>query len=48
MTIEYIKKADKTSATGEDNTREIVMTMLREIEEGGDAKALEKALKLYG
>jgi sulfopropanediol 3-dehydrogenase len=48
MTIEYIKKADKTSATGEDNTREIVMTMLREIEEGGEAKALEYAQKLDG
>ena len=48
MTIEYIKKADKTSATGEDNTREIVMTMLREIEEGGEAKALEYAKKLDG
>ena len=48
MTIEYIKKATKTAATGEDNTRELVMTMLREIEAGGEEKALEYARKLDG
>ena len=46
MAIEYIKKASKTSATGEDDTREIVSTMLREIEEGGEEKALEYAARL--
>ena len=29
MAIEYIKKAAKTSATGEDNTRDIVVKMLK-------------------
>ncbi len=48
MAIEYIKKADKTSATGEDNTREIVIKMLSEIEAGGEAKALEYAKQLDG
>jgi sulfopropanediol 3-dehydrogenase len=46
MAIEYIKKAAKTSATGEDDTREIVARMLKEIEEGGEEKALEYATKL--
>lgn len=48
MTIEYIKKATKTSATGEDNTRDIVMKMLKEIEAGGEEKALEYAKQLDG
>ncbi|MCP4128476.1 MAG: histidinol dehydrogenase [Gammaproteobacteria bacterium] len=48
MTIEYIKKAAKTSATGEDDTREIVIKMLRDIEEGGEEKALEYAKQLDG
>ncbi len=48
MAIEYIKKADKTAATLEDNTNEIVVKMLREIEEGGEAKALEYAKQLDG
>lgn len=48
MTIEYIKKAAKTSATGEDNTREIVVKMLSEIEAGGEEKALEYAKQLDG
>ncbi|MFT5506211.1 MAG: sulfopropanediol 3-dehydrogenase [Gammaproteobacteria bacterium] len=46
MAIEIIKKAAKTSATGEDDTREIVARMLKEIEEGGEEKALEYAMKL--
>lgn len=46
MAIEYIKKASKTSATGEDDTRDIVSRMLHEIEEGGEEKALEYAKKL--
>lgn len=46
MTVEYLKKAQKTSATGEDNTRDIVATMLAEIEAGGEDKAVEYAHKL--
>ena len=38
MAIEYIKKAAKTSATGEDNTRDVVVKMLNEIEAGGEEK----------
>jgi sulfopropanediol 3-dehydrogenase len=41
MAIEHVKKASKTSATGESDTRETVARMLKEIEEGGEAKALE-------
>jgi sulfopropanediol 3-dehydrogenase len=46
MSIEYLKKADKSAATGEDDTRKIVSTMLQDIEAGGEAKALEYAAKL--
>ncbi len=45
MAIEYIKKAAKTAATGEDDTREVVIKILREIEEGGRA-AWKDALAL--
>ncbi len=48
MTIEIIKKAAKTSATGEDDTARIVNEMLQAIEAGGEAKAREYALKLDG
>ncbi len=48
MPIEYLKKASKTSATGEDETRKIVSGMLAEIEAGGDAKAREYGAKLDG
>ena len=48
MAIEYIKKAVKTSATGEDNTRDVVVKMLKEIEAGGEEKALEYAKQLDG
>lgn len=48
MTIEYFKKAEKTAATGEDDTRKIVADMLGAIEAGGEAKAREYALKLDG
>ena len=41
MAIEYLKKADKTAATGEDDVRELVSGMLKEIEEGGEAKSIE-------
>lgn len=45
MAIQYLKKASKTSATGADSVHETVQTILNEIEEGGDAKALEYAAK---
>ncbi len=48
MTIEYLKKAAKTPATGEDETREIVAGMLSEIEAGGEDKAREYGEKLDG
>ncbi|MGH1543411.1 MAG: histidinol dehydrogenase [Arenicella sp.] len=46
MTIKYLKKADKTATTGEDNTRDIVAEMLSTIEAGGEGKACEYAEKL--
>ncbi len=48
MAVKYIKKASKTPATGENDTREIVETMLREIEQEGEAKTREYAKKLDG
>ena len=48
MSIEIVKKASKTPATGEDDTALIVRTMLQEIEQGGEAKAREYAKKLDG
>ncbi len=48
MTIEYLKKAAKTPATGEDETRETVAAMLSEIEAGGEDKAREYGEKLDG
>ena len=48
MTIEYLKKAEKNAATGEDDTRKIVADMLGAIEAGGEAKAREYAKKLDG
>lgn len=46
MTIEFLKKADKSSTTGEDDTRKIVSKMLSDIESGGEEKAIEYATKL--
>ena len=46
MAITYLKKAEKTSASGEDQTREIVSGMLAEIEAGGEAAALAFSEKL--
>ena len=46
MTIEYLKKADKSATTGEDDTRKIVAQMLAEIEAGGEEKAIEYATRL--
>lgn len=44
--IEFLKKANKTSASNEDNVRKIVANMLAEIEAGGEDKAREYAIKL--
>ena len=46
MTITYLKKAEKTPATGEEDTRNIVNSMLAEIEAGGEARALQYAKDL--
>ena len=43
MTIEFLKKARKTSATGEEDTRRIVAEMLEKIESGG-----EQRVRAYG
>jgi len=48
MAIEYIKKATKTSATGEDDTRRIVNDMLQKIEAEGDDAAAAFARELDG
>ncbi len=45
MPIRYVKKAEKTAATGEQDVRELVQRILNEIEEGGDEKAREYAEK---
>ena len=46
MAVQYLKKASKTAATGEDETRNIVAGMLSEIEAGGEEKAREYGVKL--
>ena len=46
MAIEFLKKADKSATTGEDDTRNIVAKMLSDIEVGGEEKAIEYASKL--
>jgi sulfopropanediol 3-dehydrogenase len=48
MSVQYLKKASMTPATGEDDTRATVAGMLRDIEEGGEARALHYAEKLDG
>lgn len=45
MTVEYLKKAPLHSRSDATETREIVRTILDDIEAGGDAKALEYAAK---
>lgn len=45
MSVRYLKKAEKTAATGEQDVREIVQGILDDIESGGDAKAREYAAK---
>ncbi|MDE0537527.1 MAG: histidinol dehydrogenase [Rhodospirillales bacterium] len=41
MAIEYLKRAEKSAATGEDDVRDLVTNMLKEIEEGGEEKSIE-------
>ena len=48
MTIEYLKKAIKTSATNEDQTREIVKGMLKEIEGDGEVAVKKYSKNLDG
>ena len=48
MAVKTLKKATKSPTTGEDDTREIVQTMLHEIEQGGEECAREYARKLDG
>lgn len=45
MPVRYLKKAQKTAATGEQDVREVVQRMLDEIEKGGEQKAREYAEK---
>lgn len=45
MFINYMKRAEKTASTGEDDVRKTVQTVLDEIEAGGDEKAREYAAK---
>ncbi len=48
MATEYLKKAPRTPATGEDDTRRIVSEMLAEIQNGGEERAREYGVKLDG
>jgi sulfopropanediol 3-dehydrogenase len=48
MAIEYLKRAPRTPATGEDETRRTVSEMLSAIEKGGEERAREYGVKLDG
>ena len=48
MSVEYLKKASRSPETGEDETRATVVEMLRDIEAGGEARALHYAETLDG
>jgi sulfopropanediol 3-dehydrogenase len=48
MAIEHLKKAPRTPATGEDDTRRIVSEMLSEIRSGGEERAREYGKRLDG
>jgi sulfopropanediol 3-dehydrogenase len=48
MSAEFLKKAAKSPATGEDDTRRIVSDMLAAIEAGGEPSCREYAQKLDG
>jgi sulfopropanediol 3-dehydrogenase len=45
MTVHYLKKAEKTAATGEQDVRTAVQAILDDIEVGGEAKAREYAAR---
>jgi sulfopropanediol 3-dehydrogenase len=45
MAVHYLKKAEKTAATGEEDVRATVQAILDDIEAGGEAKAREYAAK---
>ncbi|KXF83401.1 histidinol dehydrogenase [Enterovibrio coralii] len=45
MAVKYLKKAEKTAATGEDDVRAIVANMLKEIEQGGEETCIEYTRK---
>jgi sulfopropanediol 3-dehydrogenase len=48
MAVTYIKRAPKSAATGEEDVRARVETMLRELEEGREAKARDYARDFDG
>lgn len=48
MAVQHLKKATKTPATGETDTRERVAEMLRDIEAGGEERARDFARELDG
>ena len=48
MTIEFLKKADRSARTGEADVRDAVSAMLAEIEAGGEATAAAYAQKFDG
>jgi sulfopropanediol 3-dehydrogenase len=48
MASEYLKKAPRTPASGEDDTRRIVSEMLSEIQKGGEERAREYGVRLDG
>ncbi len=45
MPVQYLKKAEKTAATGEQDVREAVQAILDDIESGGDATARDYAAR---
>ncbi len=48
MAIKYLKKATKKPTTGEDQTRDTVSGILKDIEEIGEKKAIEYGIELDG
>ena len=46
MTVEYLKQAIKTAATGEDETRRVVAEILAAIKSGGEGAAKEVGERL--
>ncbi len=48
MAITYLKKADKQASTNDEKTNQIVSSMLAEIEQNGEAAALNYSKDLDG